>query len=61
MEKRLWLFSFIILLICTTVYSEDKTEAKTQKVMNMKIRLIFNDTILTATMYGVEKYHICLL
>ena len=51
MKKRLWLFSVIILILCYTIYSEGKTEANIPKVMNMKIRLIFNDITLTATLH----------
>ena len=51
MKKIILFFSVIIFIICSTVYSKEKTGIKNQKVMVMKIRLIFNGTILTATMY----------
>jgi len=51
MKKLLYIFLITILVICHAVYSKEKSEAKNTKVMDMKIRLIFNDSVLTATMY----------
>jgi hypothetical protein len=51
MKKLLYLFLVIILVNSFEVYSKEKSKAKNAKVIDMKIRLIFNGTELTATMY----------
>ena len=51
MKKLLYLFLVIVLVNSLEVYSKEKSEAKNAKVIDMKIRLTFNDTVLTATMY----------
>ena len=51
MKKLIHIFFITMLTASPVIYSKDKSEVKYVKVTDMKIRLIFNDTVLTATMY----------
>jgi hypothetical protein len=51
MKKLLILFSAILLIICFAVYANENTEAKNPRSTNMKIRILIDDVVLTATIY----------
>jgi len=51
MKKMLYIFFIASLAITPAGYSKEKSEITNSKVTDMKIRLIFSDAELTATMY----------
>ena len=51
MKKLVLLFSVNIFIIFSAIYLTEKVTAGNTKGNVMKIRLIFNDTVLTATIY----------
>ncbi len=51
MKKLMYIILLILMVSSLEVCSKEKSEAKNTKVTEMKIRLIFNDAVLTAAMY----------